>query len=94
MPNKSSHRQTNKVKILAAIGVHLPRYSNFKVFPVYVMCPQFEISAEIFFFSIKLFKRFLSIDETSRIDCFILFANIRISSIGSINPNEPIQQIL
>jgi len=50
MSNESSHRQTNKVKILAAIGVHLPRYSNFEVFPVYVMCPQFKISAEAFFF--------------------------------------------
>ncbi len=36
------------------------------------------------------FKRFLSIEETSRTDCFTLFANIRISSIGSTKADESI----
>jgi hypothetical protein len=50
MSNESSHRQTNKVKILAALGLPRGRYSIFMVFTVYVMGPQFNISSEFFFF--------------------------------------------
>jgi hypothetical protein len=38
-------------------------------------------------------KRFLSIAETSRRGCFTLFANIRISSIGSTNAEESMEII-
>jgi hypothetical protein len=40
---KSPYRQTNNVKILAAVGLPRERYSNFKVFLAYVMCPQVKI---------------------------------------------------
>jgi hypothetical protein len=45
---ESSHRQTNKVKILAAVGLPGGRYSYFKVFPAYVMCPQLKILEEVY----------------------------------------------
>jgi hypothetical protein len=48
------------------------------------------INEESLFNSIKRFKHFLSIDETSQTDCLILFANIRISSIGSTKAGEPL----
>jgi hypothetical protein len=47
---ESSHRQTNKVKILAAVEAVLGRYSIFKVFTLYVVCTQFKISQEFFSF--------------------------------------------
>jgi hypothetical protein len=45
---ESPHRQTNKIKILAAVGLPGGRYSNFKVFPAYVMCPQVKVLEEFF----------------------------------------------
>jgi hypothetical protein len=47
---ESPHRQTNKAKILAAVGVLLGRYSIFKVFTLYVVCTQFKILEEFFSF--------------------------------------------
>jgi hypothetical protein len=43
---ESPYRQTNNVKILAAVGLPRGRYSNFKVFPAYVMYPQVKILEE------------------------------------------------
>jgi hypothetical protein len=45
---ESSHRQYNKVKILAAVGYSRGRYSIFKIFPAYVMRPQVKILEEFF----------------------------------------------
>jgi hypothetical protein len=47
---ENSQRQTNKVKLLAAVGGPLDRYSIFKVFTLYVMCTQFKMSKEFFSF--------------------------------------------
>jgi len=44
----SPHRQTNKVKILAAVDLFKGRYSNFKVFLAYIMCPQLKILENFF----------------------------------------------
>jgi hypothetical protein len=46
---ESPHRQTNKVKILAAVGLPRGRYLTFTVFTVYVGCPQLKISVEFIF---------------------------------------------
>jgi hypothetical protein len=48
------------------------------------------INQQSFLLFVKRSKRFLSIDETSRTDWFILFANVTISSIGSTKADEPI----
>ncbi len=47
--NDHFHQETNEFKILDAYGVPGGKYSNFKVYTGHLMCPQFKLSAEIFF---------------------------------------------